>query len=194
MNDKLTTTDQSFASVTRNVIGDSEQMNQTGSYTVECYAADGTLKWRDEYRNLVVNTGKSDALDKYFKGAAYTAAFYLGLVDGSSAPTYNSGDTSASHSGWTESTAYSNVSRVTASFGSASASGGGAGSAGTGAIVTSAAVFNINATATIAGTFLSTSNSKGGTGGTLFSAGSFSGGNRSVVNGDTLNVTYTANN
>lgn len=191
--EKATMSDAASASMICNV-NDAEQMDQRGSYTVECYDADGNLKWVDNYKNLFVNVGKADVLDKYFKGSAYTAAHYLGLVDGASAPTYNAADTSSSHAGWTESTAYSNANRVTAAWGTATSSGGGAGSAGTGALVSSAAVFNINATATIAGTFLITNNTKGGTTGTLVSAGSFSGGNRAVVNGDTLNVTYTANN
>lgn len=191
--DQLTTTDTASASVIRNVI-EGEYVPITGHYICECRDSNGNLKWEEAYTNLVFNAGKSDALDKYFKGSSYTAGWFLGLVDGGSSPTYNAADTSASHAGWTESTAYSNSNRVTAVFGTASASGGGAGSAGTGTHSTSAAVFNINATATIAGTFLTTSNTKAGTAGTTFSGGSFSGGNRSVVNGDTLNVTYTANN
>lgn len=191
--EKLTTTDVVTATVTRNVL-EAEQMDMRGSYTIECYDVDGNLKWVDYYKNLFVNVGKVDVLDKYFKGSTYTATHYLGLVDGASAPTYNAADTMASHAGWTESVAYSNANRVTAVWGTATASGGGAGSAGTGALVSSAAVFNINATATIAGTFLTTNNTKSGTTGTLLSSGSFSGGNRSVVSGDTLNVTYTANN
>jgi len=114
-------------------------------------------------------------------------------VDGASSPTYNAADTMSSHSGWTENVGYSQSTRPAAAFGSASASGGGAGSAGTGTISTSATAFTINASGTIAGAFLTTSNTKSGTTGTLYSAGSFTTGNRSVLSGDTLNVTYTAN-
>lgn len=149
-------------------------------------------KWVEEFDNLVTNVGKIDLLDKYFAGSTYTASFFLGLVDGGSAPTYNAADTMASHAGWTESTAYSNATRVAPSFGSATASGGGSGTAGTGSKITTATAFNINATATIAGCFLTTNSTKGGTTGTLYSAGSFTGGNKSVANGDTLSVTYTA--
>jgi hypothetical protein len=55
----------------------------------------------------------------------------------------------------------------------------------------SPAVFNINATATVGGAFLTSDNAKSGTTGTLFSASDFTTGDRSVVSGDTLNVTYT---
>lgn len=191
--EKLTTTAEACASLTRRG-DDAEHMDMWGVYQVECYDREGNLKWIDTYRNLVTNQGKTDNLTQYFKGATYTAAFYLGLVDGATTPTFNASDTAASHTGWTENQSYSNTTRVSAVFGTPSASGGGAGSAGTGTVVTSAAVFNINASATMAGTFLTTSNTKGGTAGVLFSAGAFTGGNRTVVNGDTLNVTYTANN
>ena len=82
-------------------------------------------------------------------------------------------------------------------IGAASASGGGAGSAGTGTIATSATAFSINSvvlpSGTIAGAFLTSNSTKGGSTGTLYSAGSFTTGNRTVLSGDTLNVTYTAN-
>jgi hypothetical protein len=56
----------------------------------------------------------------------------------------------------------------------------------------SPAVFNINGTTTVGGAFLTSENTKGGTTGTLFSAADFgSPGDRSVVNSDTLSVTYT---
>ncbi len=53
----------------------------------------------------------------------------------------------------------------------------------------SPAVFNINNTTTVAGAFLATVAS--GTSGILFSEGDFTGGDKLVANGDTLNVTYT---
>ena len=170
-----------------------EDTSVVGNYTVTCTAPDGTVRWEESFPNLVVNVGKADLLNKYFTGTSYTAAWYLGLVDGASSPTYNAADTMASHSGWTENVGYSQSTRPAAAFGAASASGGGAGSAGTGTISTSATAFSINASGTIAGAFLTTVSTKSGTTGTLYSAGSFTTGNRAVLNGDTLNVTYTAN-
>jgi hypothetical protein len=182
MDEKANPFDAIGASITRSGTHE-EQADARGFYTVECLDADGNVKWTDTIENLVVTQGRNFALDTVLSGSAYTAAWFMGLVDGASAPTYAAGDTMASHAGWTESTAYSNANRPTPAFAAAS----GASKA------TSAAVsFTINATATIAGCFLTTSNTKGGTTGTLYSAGSFSGGNRAVVNGDTLNVTYTA--
>jgi len=189
--EKLNVQDAPSASVTvgKNA---SEDMVITGRFTATCYDSEGNLKWEEHFPNLVVNVGKIDLLNKYFAGSAYTAAWYLGLVNGGTSPTYNASDTMSSHSGWTEVTGYSNATRPAASFGSATASGGGAGSAGTGTISTSATAFNINATNTVAGAFLTTSNTIGGTTGTLFSAGSFAS-SRSVLSGDVLNVTWTAN-
>jgi hypothetical protein len=156
-----------------------EDLSATGAYTVECIGADGQVKWSDDFKNLVVTVGKNDILDKYFAGSAYTAAWYLGLVDGASSPTYAAGDTLASHVGWTENTGYSG-SRKAPAWGSASA----------GSKATTATSFSINASGTIAGAFMCTAAS--GTSGVLYSVGSFTGGNRIVANGDTLNVTYTA--
>lgn len=159
-----------------------EQASANGHYLVECRDASGRLKWQDTIKNLVTTVGKNFILDTVLAGSAYTAAWYLALVDGASSPTFNAADTSSSHAGWTESTAYSNSTRPAPSFGSASA----------GSKATTATAFNINGTATIAGCFLISNSTKGGTTGTLYSCGAFTGGNRSVSNGDTLNVTYTA--
>jgi hypothetical protein len=54
---------------------------------------DGELKWEDGFDNLVTTEGKNDIIDKYFKGSAYTAAWYLGLKGTGSAAV---GDTLAS--------------------------------------------------------------------------------------------------
>ena len=159
-----------------------ETIGVTGYYNVQCIGQDGQVKWTDSIENLVVTVGKNDLLDKYFAGSAYTAAWYMGLVDGASSPTYAAGDTLASHAGWTESTAYSGTNRATVAWNSASA----------GSKASTATSFSINATATIAGALLTVTQARATTTGVLYSAGSFTGGNRAVANGDTLNVTYTA--
>jgi len=163
--------------------GQQEQAHASGTYTVQCIGADGQLRWEAVIDNLVTTGGKNDALDKYLAGSAYTAAWYIGLISSSGYSAVAAGDTSSSHAGWTESTAYSQSTRVAPSFASASS-----GSKAT----SSAAAFSINGTDTIKGCFLISNSTKSGTTGVLYSAGLFSGGDRSVVSGDTLNVTYTA--
>lgn len=151
-------------------------------YRVECFGPDGALKWRDEIHNLVVNVGLDDILDKYYKGSGYTAAHYVGLTAAS--PTPNAADTMSSHAGWTEDQTYSEAVRQTFTPGTVSGQ----------SVDNSAskAAFSINGTATIGGAFLTTNNTKGGPTGTLVGVGAFTGGNKSVSSGDTLNVTLTA--
>lgn len=162
--------------------GASEQARAEGYFTVECYGPDGQLKWTDGFPNTVLTAGKNELLDKALAGSSYTAAFYLGLISSSGYSAISAADTAASHAGWTESTAYSNSTRVAASWASAS-SGSKA--------LSSAASFTINATDTIKGTFLATNSTKGGTSGIHISAGLFTGGDKSVTSGDTLNVSYS---
>lgn len=161
-----------------------EQAHASGVYTVECFDRNGNLKWRDTIDNLVTTGGKNDALDKYLAGSAYTAAWYLGLISSTSYTTGPAaGDTMASHGGWTEDATYSNANRPTTAW-SAASSGSKA--------LSAALAFNINGTATIKGCFLTSNNTKSGTTGILYSAGLFTGGDKAVANGDTLNVSYTA--
>jgi hypothetical protein len=174
-------TDMASASLVANT-GAQEGTQITGSYTVECLDSQGNVKWSETIKNLVVTVGKNYMLDTTFTGSAYTATWFLGLVNGASSPTYNAADTMSSHAGWTEFTGYSNATRPAPSWNAAAA----------GSKATTATAFNINATGTVAGAFMTTSNTISGTTGTLFSAGNFTGGNRAVSSGDTLNVTYTA--
>jgi hypothetical protein len=154
-----------------------------GVFKVQCFDKDGNLKWEEPFHNLVVNEGLQDLNTKYFKASGYTAAWYLGLVTGpGSGTTFAATDTLASKA-WTEDTNYSG-SRKAVTFGTAT-------TADPSVIDNSAspAVFNINNTTTVAGAFLASVAS--GTSGILFSAGDFTGGDKIVANGDTLNVTYT---
>lgn len=161
-----------------------EGAKASGRYIVQCFAADGTLRWEDEIGNLVTTAGKNDALDKYLAGSSYTAAWYLGLI---SATSYGAGpaagDTASAHAGWTEDQGYSQGARPTAAWSSASAGS---------KSLSSAAVYSINANTTIKGCFLISNATKGGTTGTLYSAGLFTAGDKVVQSGDTLNVSYTA--
>lgn len=159
-----------------------ERMALSGVYRVECRAADGTLRWANEFKNLVTTVGKNNALDNHLAGAGYTAGWYLGLIDSTGYSAVAAGDTASSHSGWTEFTGYSNSTRPAPSWGSASG----------GSKASTATAFTINASGTVKGAFLISNQTKGGTTGTLYSAGLFTGGDKTVASGDTLNVTYTA--
>lgn len=144
------------------------------TYEVECVGSDGKVKWTETFHNLVTTAGKTDIVDKYFKGSGYTAAWYLGLAG---AGTKAVGDTLASHAGWSELTPYSgNRSAIT--FGTTSA----------GSNTATAVSFAITGTATVAGAMVASVAS--GTSGVLYSVGDFSA-SRSVLSGDTLNVTVT---
>lgn len=158
-----------------------------GKFTFECYDKDGNLKWTAESKNLVVNVGL-----QYMAGTALDGVttrittWYIGLYGAGSSNNPAASDTMSSHAGWTENTTYSNATRPTATFATATTANP--------SVVTNTAnkaSFSINGTTTIGGAFLTSDSTKSGTTGTLFSASDFTGGDRSVVNGDTLQVTYT---
>ena len=165
--------------------GDSARAH--GQYSLECRDSEGNLKWVMDGKNLVVNQGLQDMNTKYFTGSGYTATWFIGLYGAASANNPTANDTAALHPGFTEIVPYSNATRPTATFGTAT-------TADPSVISNTAspAGFTINATATVGGAFLISNNTKGGTTGVLFSASDFAApGDRTVASGDTLNVTYT---
>jgi hypothetical protein len=183
---KSKTTDAVASSITKN--GDlNSSANAGGVFSVQCFDKDGNLKWEESAHNLVVNAGLQNMNTEFFKGSGYTAAWYLGLVTGpGSGNTYAAGDTLGTHGGWAENTSYSG-NRKAVTFGTAT-------TADPSVIDNSAsqATFSMTATTTIAGAFLT--NVATGTSGVLFSVANFqSPGDRSVISGDTLSVTYTFN-
>jgi hypothetical protein len=162
------------------------QVKGGGAFLVQCFDQEGKLKWEAEKHNLVVNVGLQDMNAKYFTGSGYTATWYIGLYGAAATNNPAAGDTAASHTGWAELTSYSQATRPQAVFGTATTADP--------SVISntlSVAQFSITGTVTVGGAFLISDNTKGGTTGVLFSAADFqSPGDRSVVNGDIINVTY----
>ena len=183
-NEKATSTDTVSAGLVARTGADSGA-RAGGVFHVQCFDKDGNLKWSTSEHNLVVNEGLQNMNTEYFKGSTYSASFFLGLITGpGSGTTFAAADTLASKA-WTEFTDYSG-SRKAVTFGTAT-------TADPSVISNSAApsAFTISgAGGVVAGAFLCTVSS--GTSGVLFSESDFqSPGDRTVVSGDTLNVTYT---
>jgi hypothetical protein len=183
MKDSANTSD-AFGSFVSVASGVSAHTKAGGVYHVQCFDKDGNLKWEDKAHNLVVNEGLKDMNDKYFSGAAYSATWYLGLVTGpGSGTTFAAADTLASHAGWTEFTNYSG-NRGAVTFGAATLADP--------SVITNPAPVQFTITGaggTVAGAFLASVAT--GTAGILFSESDFQApGDRAVVSGDVLNVTY----
>lgn len=173
----------------------------TGCYSVECIGPDGEVKWTDTIKNIVTQEGKVVALNAAIKASAFTQTSYIGLISATNytTPPANTNtaaniSTSAATNGWCEVISGVVASRGTPSWGTSTGAGGNA-SLATG----SAIAFSILGTLTIKGCFLvlkdlggaGPSATVGNTTGALYSAGLFTGGDKAVGNGDTLNVTYT---
>lgn len=162
-----------------------EEQSISGYYTVECHGADGQLKWKDDIHNVVTTVGLNLTLDTVLGNSA-AGTVYMGLKGTGTA---SASDTQASHATWNEvgganAPTYSG-NRQTPTFGAAS---GGVKSTST------PVVFSMTGSGTVAGCFINIGGSatKDNTTGTLFSAGDFTAGSKTVTSGDTLSVTYTA--
>lgn len=167
-----------------------EQMHARGIFTVE-HIRDGKVIYSEKFPNTVATVGKNLALDTFLAGSSYTVTGpFMGLISSTSYSAISAADTMASHAGWLEAggsnaPTYTST-RKTAAWSSASA----------GAKALSAALaFAITGTGTIKGVFMvfgtGAVNTKDDTNGTLLSAGLFTGGDRAVLNGDTINVSYS---
>ena len=161
-----------------------------GRYYAECHDKDGNLKWTAEGDNLVVNVGlQYMAGTALANSAAQITTWYVGLYGAAASNTPAASDTLPTHPGWNDlaggGTFYSGA-RPAATFAASTNANP--------SVVTNTsnkAVFNIDATATVGGAFLTSNNTILGTTGTLFSAADFqSPGDRSVVSGDVISVTY----
>lgn len=162
-----------------------------GVYTATLIGADGQEKWTETFPNLVTTQGKNYLLTNTFSSVA-TVNVRMSLITSATTPLVT--DTYATPTGGTTEAGSGVIgtTRPTPTFSAASA----------GSIATSSAVaFSIVGSATISGCMvvmastlgtLATVGNTATSGGILYSAGAFTGGNKTVSNGDTLNVTYTA--
>jgi len=156
-----------------------------GIFEVGCWDKFGKLKWREKASNLITNEGLDAILDIMLHAATQITTWYMAIFEDDHTPA--AGDTYAVP-GYTESTAYDEATRP--EYEEAAASGQ--------SITNSAnkAVFTISATKTIYGAALvgggsgATTKGDAAGGGTLLCAAKFSAA-RSVLDDDTLNITYT---
>lgn len=141
---------------------------------------DGQLLFQDTIENLIPKEGLDEILTQYYKGDGYTAAFYVGLKG---TGTETADDTMASHASWSELTSYDEAARPALTLGTVSGQSVDNSS--------NKAAFTLNDTLVIAGAFISTSATKGGTAGVLAGVGDFSSGSRTLRAGDIVRVTTT---
>jgi len=158
-----------------------------GRFSVQCIDKNGVEKWSEDFNNGITDEGIAYLLDLGFHGDNDDiTTWYCGLIDNLSFSALDAGDTAAQiggSNGWSELTAYTEANRVEWTEGATAAR-----------VMTNSTPmdFSMNATNTVKGIFIVSSNTKSGTTGTLWSTAAFSS-NASVENGDTLKVTYTIN-
>jgi len=154
-----------------------------GVFTMDCYDADGNLKWSESAHNIVTNEGLDNILEEYFKGSAYTALWHAVPIDVITAPA--AGDTYANtmSDANEEFIGYSEGTRQVWTPGTVSS----ASVSNTAAKAT----YSITATATIYGAAMVDTVTKGSAAaGILYCRADFAS-SRAVVNTDTLEITYT---
>jgi hypothetical protein len=150
---------------------------------------------KDVIKNVVTTAGKNQILDLYLTGATGSSSPgpHMGLIgwnNYSSAP--QATDTMSSHGGWQEAggTYYPTYNESTRRAMGWNAASGGSKS------MSSALAFTITSTGTCKGCFLVMNGSgwttaKDNGSGTLISAGLFTGGDKQVGSGDTINVSWS---
>lgn len=161
------------------------KMKTKGLWTAKCYDKEGNLKWEDGWKNRVPNDALDYSLEASLTGGTQTTTWYVGLTGES--PTTDASDTMGSHSGWSEITDYSETARPEWVPGSVSDQ----------SVDNSASVASFTGSTngtTVGGAFLVSDDEKGGTSGTLFSVGAFEAGDKTLDDGDTLEVTVEVSN
>jgi len=173
-----------------------DNVKVVGRYVAICRDKDGKEIWREEFDNLLTQSGKGLLLDQGLAGSSYTAAEYLGLISSTSFTAVSGGDTMSSHSGWLEAGSanaptYSG-NRATTAWSASTLSGSPSYSATKS--LSAGLTFTFTGSGTVQGAFIvggsGASATVGSTAGTLYSAGTF-GVPQPVVSTNTLTVYYS---
>lgn len=162
--------------------GTEDKLNIKGRYPVIQHWRNGELMKEYSFDNDITNEGKNLILEIMFHDGTQIASssWFAGLISNSGYSALAAADTMASHGGWTEFTGYSQSTRVA----------WGPGTAASQQITNSTPMtFDINATGTVKGIFITSNSAKSGTTGKLWATGLFTA-DVPVVNGDQLKITY----
>jgi hypothetical protein len=143
---------------------------------------EGREVFSQEFSNAITDEGKNTLLETVFNAGTQYATWYCGIIK--SYTVLSTSDTMASHAGWIE---YTAVDEATRQEWDTSAAADEAIQNDPGAYI----AYNINdATApTLAGIFITTENTLGGTTGVLWSTGTFSS-PPTVADNDVIQVQY----
>lgn len=149
-----------------------------GRFDIICYQADGSIRWEESIDNLVVQEGINHILNVIFHDISKASGWYIGLIK--TAIVVADGDTLASHAGWTECTEYADNRKAYTVVDATAKS-----------ITNSAspATFVMNDGVTVKGAFICSAET--GTSGVLMCGAASTQGDRAVLSGDNVNVTYT---
>lgn len=155
-----------------------------GVFKVDCYGADGILKWSETCHNIVTDEGLDDILEQYFKGSSYTALWHAVPIDVITAPAAANTYVNTMSDANLEFIGYSEGNRQVWTPGTVTSQ----------SVDNSAskAVYSITATATIYGAAMVDLVTKGNNAASniMYCRADFAS-SRAVVNTDTLEITYT---
>jgi len=156
------------------------KLKMRGKFHVD-HIRNGKVIARYDFPNGIVDEGLDHILETEFHEGTPVTTWYIGLVDNDGWTEFADADVMNSHSGWTEAEDYDEATRGEWTVGAAAAR----------AITNAVTVdFTIDATVTIKGIFITSSSTKGGTAGVLWSTGAF-GATVPLNDNDVLKVTYT---
>jgi hypothetical protein len=169
--------------IIRTTDGFLDKLNFRGRFQAEVWRK-GVHIGNLDFKNGITNAGITDALGVLFHADTQKTTWYMLLISATSYTGVNAADTSASHAGWSESSAYDEATRPQWTAGAAAAK----------AITNSTPVtFTISVDNTILkGIGIISNNTKGGTTGVLWSTGLFAS-DQTFLDDDQLKVTYTVN-